>query len=300
MDYVQFYFRSPGELDPDRRETEEYVQSLDIFDGEVLNALQREQDIIERIILTHILESFGLEIDFEYVRGVAEKSGAAVYIGPGETQPILFVDMVLDKSMICLFLTVLSACYHPQELEKYRSIFRFFVRDVLVDRKETDSDWDDIIKEMYIDDRAITQAYGIYWAFWTFMVGHEIYHIANPVDLSTREDEFLADRFGFQVLIRFIQEQKTGMLPKELDCFYEEYYLVPCMLMEFIRNMDLYREKMPAYGRDDCHPSPEERIQALIDLFDTDVPDDMDTEYGNAFLNAFLDAVELFNGDTAE
>jgi hypothetical protein len=39
-------------------------------------------------------------------------------------------------------------------------------------------------------------------------------------------------------------------------------------------------------------------MQALIDLFDTDVPDDMDTENGNAFLSAFLDAVELINGET--
>ena len=48
---------------------------------------------------------------------------------------------------------------------------------------------------------------------------------------------------------------------------------------------------------DDVH-ALRERMQALIDLFDTDVPDDMDTENGNAFLSAFLDAVELINGET--
>lgn len=298
MDFVQIYGLSPQKFDPDRKETEAYVRSRDIFDGEVLKSLQREPDLIERIILTRIVESFGLEIHFEYISGVGRESRATAYAGSGSTRSVFYLDMVLDKALIYLFLTVIAAIYHPEEADQCREIFRFLIRDVLTNRKSTDGDWKDIIKDLHLDDRAIVQAFGLYWSAWTFMAGHEICHLAEQEGLSVREDEFRADRFGFRALIRFIQEQKAGVLPAELDCFYEEYYLAPCMLMEIFREMDRFREKMPAYGGDDCHPSPEERMQALFDLFDTDVPDDMDTENGNAFLNAFLDAVELIGRET--
>ncbi len=298
MDYVQFLRLLQRQVDTGRKEIDETVQNRDIFDQKVLEKWRNEPDFIERIILTHIVESFELEIYFEYISGVSAESSAFAYKAKDGDPSAFFLDAVFDKSMMYLFLTVLAVCYHPESIEKCRSMFRFLVRDVLVGREKTDGEWENIIEELHMDDRAVTQAFDLYWAVWTFMAGYEIYHIMNRISFPTREEEFRADRFGFQVLIRLIQEQKAGKLPEELDCFYEEYYLAPCMLMEIFRNMDLYREKMPAYGTDDCHPSPEERMQALIDLFDTDVPDDMDTENGNAFLSAFLDAVELINGET--
>ena len=74
---------------------------------------------------------------------------------------------------------------------------------------------------------------------------------------------------------------------------YEEFYLVPCMPMYVFCAMDLLRKDSFKYGDDDYHPSPEERFQAIVDLFDSDVPDDMDTKNGNSFLKTFLDTFDL-------
>ena len=100
-------------------------------------------------------------------------------------------------------------------------------------------------------------------------------------------------------MIKLIEEQKEGTIPEELDCYYEEYYLVPCMLMYIFSAMDRFKAGPLEYGRDDQHPSPEERMQAIIDLYDLgDIPDDMDTTNGNAFLTTFLDRFDELMGES--
>ena len=194
-------------------------------------------------------------------------------------------------------MTVWAAEYRPECFDLCKKHLKELIDDKLVRRVNSSDDRMDIIQETQMPDRAVQQAFDMYWAAWTFVVGHEMFHILKHEDLSNREEEFRADRFGFQVLIRLIEEQKAGTLPKELDCYYEEYYLVPCMLMHIFGAMDRFRAGQEKYGGDEDYPSPEERMQAIIDLYDVgDVPDDMDTENGNAFLATFLDRFDELMG----
>jgi len=46
-----------------------------------------------------------------------------------------------------------------------------------------------------------------FWTAWTFIIGHELYHLQynNPQGL---EDELNADTYGYQILMHMMLEQK--------------------------------------------------------------------------------------------
>ena len=271
------------------------VNTHTIFDKSIAAICHEDPLYIERKILNHVVKSFHIKAHFEYLTGVSGRNNAFVYKKTDGTASGLFLDEILDLSIMEAFLTVWAVVYKPEQIRFCKWKWEHLLNTIA--GKETDrSDNKNVILETDMSDLSITQALDMYWSAWTFVVGHEIYHIINRDELSTREEEFQADRFGFQVLIRFIQEQKAGILPEGLDCYYEEFYLVPCMLMYFFMTLDKYRTVTIPYGNTDTHPSPEERMQHIIDLFDVDVPEDMDTTNGNAFLATFLDAVDQLNG----
>ena len=245
---------------------------------------------IRQSIINHIVEEFHLSVRFEFILGNWNNSNALSIIRRGGTPSILFLDEVLEITLMDLFLTVWSAVYTPEYIDKYKKQTKYLIINKLVKRKNAYDEIMNIIEETQMPDRAVVQACDMYWTAWTFVVSHELFHIMNQEKLTAREEEFKADRFGFQVLIKLIEEQKAGIIPEGLDFFYEEYYLVPCMLMYIFRSMDKHRTDNVEYGSDGRHPTPEERMQGIIDLFDLgDIPDDMDTSGGNAFLSVFLD-----------
>ena len=294
MSYLD-YLRS---LTTDRKysiridELQRIAESREIFDEHFIDIWQKDTLYMERLILNHIVDSFQLAIHFEYIEGASFSSNAFVYKQTDGLASGLFLDEVLDLSILGIFVTVWAGVYKPEYLDLCREELSFLIRDVLVDRKSSYISGMDIIQATQMPNRAVVQAFDMYWCAWTFVIGHEMFHIINRDQLSVREEEFKADRFGFQVLIKFIEEQRKGKIAKGLDCYYEEYYLVPCMLMYIFQAMDEVRIDSPVYGSDNCHPSPEDRMQAIIDLFDTDIPEDMETVNGNEFLNTFLDSFD--------
>lgn len=269
------------------------IESRSIFDGQYLGTYMKDPFYIERKILTHIVDLFQMKIHFEYISGNSGRTRVFAYKRISDEPSGLFLDEVLDFSLIDAFLTVWAAAYCPKEIEVCRGYFNFLLKDVLINRDRFNNKRTLIIQKVEMPDIAVEQATDLYWAAWTFMVGHELFHLINQEHLTTREEEFQADHFGFLVLIRMIGEQKSGAIPEEMASFYEEVYLAPCMLLEIFRIMDSYADTPAKYGADDCHPSPKERFDAIVDLYDTGITDDIDTENGNAFLNTFLDTVDL-------
>ena len=275
------------------------AKSREIFDDAFVDKWLRDPLYIERLILKHIVETCELSVYFEYLVVNWHECNALSYIRRDGTPSSLVFDKVLDLSIMEVLLTVWAAEYKQECWDLCQKHLKVLIGQKLAKRVITSDDRMDIIRATQMPDRAVQQAFGMYWAAWTFMVGHELFHIANREDLSTREEEFRADRFGFQVLVKLIEEQKAGTIPEELDCYYEEYYLVPCMLMYIFSAMDRFKAGPLEYGRDDQHPSPEERMQAIIDLYDLgDIPDDMDTTNGNAFLTTFLDRFDELMGES--
>ena len=276
----------------DLGELQKMIDSRKIFDKSYLDSWHADSLHLERQILNYIVNTCQLKVYFEYLTGVSGNSNAVACVHTDGTVSGLFLDEILDLSIMEVFLLVWAVVYKPDYIERYKKKLTVLIRDVLVGRNDSARDKTNIIQEATMPDQAVVQAFDMYWAAWTFVVGHELYHITNREKLTTREEEFRADRFGFQVLIRLIQNQKSGNNPEDIDCFYEEYYLVPCMLMYIFQAMDKYKTEPLGYGRDDYHPSPEERMNVILNLFDTEIPDDMDTRNGNGFLATFLDTFD--------
>lgn len=295
MSYLD-YLRSLATTRRDKinwNELQTIVDQHEIFDDATIEVWRDDPLFVERAILQHIVDAFQLAIHFEFISGRSNSSQAFAVKSPDGSASCFFLDEVLDMSIMEVFLTVWAAVYNPEYTDLCKGKLSSLFKDRLIERTRYSCNAVDIIKDTHMSERAIVQAFDMYWSAWTFVAGHELFHIMNREPLTVREEEFKADRFGFQVLIRFINDQKKSLLPKELDCFYQDYYLVPCMLMYLFRALDLVRKNDTRYGDEDVHPSPEDRMQAIIDLFDSDVPDDMDTENGNAFLATFLDTFDL-------
>lgn len=289
MSYLDYLRTLTTKKSIDYNELHRWVNSRTIFDQSFIYTLQKEPLYMERAILNHVVDTFQLAIYFEYISGISGESNAFAYKRTDGTASGLFLDEILDLSILDIFLIIWARAYKPEYHDLCREQLLFLIQDILVNRKVSRNDVVNIIREAHMPDLAVVQAFDMYWCAWTFVIGHELFHIINREKLSTRDEEFKADQFGFQVLIRLIEERKAGIIPQELDCYYEEFYLVPCMLMYIFRAVDLLRKDSFKYGVDDYHPSPEERFQAIVDLFDSDIPDDMDTDIGNSFLNTFLD-----------
>ncbi len=280
-------------------ELQTIVTNHGIYDEDVVDIWRKDPLYIERKILNYAVEAFNLRVNFEFILGMGGYSSAFMFKMTDGTASGLFLDEVLDLSIMEVFLTVWAVVYKPEFKNLCKDKLKYLLKERLVERVKYSrkNPMVDIIQETDMSDLAVIQAFDMYWATWTFVIGHELYHLINREVLSVREEEFRADRFGFQLLLRFIKDQKEGILPKEIDCFYEEYYLAPCMLMYTFRAMDRYRTVPLHYGDSNSYPSPEERMQFIIDLFETDVPDDMDTTKGNAFLTTFLDNFDYISED---
>ena len=111
-------------------------------------------------------------------------------------------------------------------------------------------------------------------------------------DLSVLQEEYNADKDGYQILLRMMEDQKKGRIPENIRVYYEYLYLSPVMLFAFFETLDEYRNMKGISINYLDHPSPENRQKHIFEMFDTDVPDDFDTKQGNEILNIFLDSMD--------
>ena len=144
-----------------------------------------------------------------------------------------------------------------------------------------------------LPENLIHTAMDNYWTIWTFVVGHELYHLMNPEDQEGKKTEFRADRYAYQLLIKLIMKQKAGEIPEQLRVFYECQYLAPAILFEMFRLFDVYSELRCLEVNLSSHPAPIERQKNILELSDTDVPEEMETKDGNLLLNCILDSSEM-------
>lgn len=264
-----------------------------LVDEDVVRLWSKHPLLIERRILEYVVNRFGLKIYMEYISGQSSSSGARVIGTVNDPEVIMFMDEIFDSAIQNMYFTAFAAYYAADKKDLCRTYFQYLIHKVLREDQLLDPAYRffNIIREADMDTLAIQQASDLYWNTWTFTVGHELYHMQHMEEANSLEDEYHADEFGFKVLIQMIEDQQKGRLPKELDCFYEEFYLAPCAqmyLFEVLADKQLSGE----IRKDTTHPSPKERFGRIVNLFDTVVPNDMDTTKGNAMLNTFMDVVD--------
>ena len=131
-----------------------------------------------------------------------------------------------------------------------------------------------------------------YWTIWTFLMGHELYHAIYSGDKEGKATELRADQYAYRLLINLIMKQKKHEIPEELAVFWEDQYLSPIILFEMFRLFDVYSELREQKVTYQDHPTPQERKDNILSMFEEDVPEEMNTEEGNIVLELVLNSSE--------
>ena len=257
------------------------------FDTTIVDQYRTDPDFIEKGLIKEILSICKISLDPEYLSRLASDMTAKSYRSEDET--VIFFDELLKFTTLNFFLTVFSLANNGDE-ENFRRCFKNFIVTVdLQGRKHLLGSFDpeEVKKIILMPTNLEHISTDCYWAAWTFIVGHEMYHLCFSEKEKNQQNELEADRFGYQILINMINAQKSGQICKDLQVYAEYTYLAPCMILEYLKLRDFYLnlcdEKIP----ESKHPSPKTRQAHIFDLFDSIIPDDMNTEEGNAVYNAF-------------
>ena len=188
-----------------------------------------------------------------------------------------------------------SLAYDQSEENTIRCMKNFYVIEDLQRRQHQfgTHNQEQLYRMSMLPENLIHTAMDNYWTIWTFVVRHELYHLMNPEDQEGKKTEFRADRYAYQLLIKLIMKQKAGEIPEQLRVFYECQYLAPAILFEMFRLFDVYSELRGLEVNLSSHPAPIERQKNILELSDTDVPEEMETKDGNLLLNCILDSSEM-------
>jgi len=266
---------------------------IDAFDNTILDRYKAEPQFLERKMLKSILSVCDIDIQPELLNLYQQQMNAA---GASQgSEQVIMIDELLSYSFISFVMTVFSLNNDTSSANFERCVKNFVVLlDLQGRRKEIGThSVDDLEKLMLMPSNLIHLSMDTYWTAWTFVIGHELYHLTQHDDNDQMQEELNADRYGYQVLMKMIDAQRNGDIPDDLRAFYQELYLSPVMLFEYFKAVDWYCGLI-GHERDYVdYPSPERRQEQIFDLFESEVPDWMDTEQGNELLNTFLDTVEI-------
>lgn len=88
-------------------------------------------------------------------------------------------------------------------------------------------------------------------------------------------------------------------MPEEIRAFDENIYLSPVILFEYFDLSDEYGALTGKAVSSADHPSPRERKEHILDLFD-EIPKELITEEGNEVLNIFFDSADRLKNITLQ
>jgi len=275
-------------------------RGIESFSREAFESLKQDHSLVENSIVQHIVSSKKIDFDLQYLSRYTQSMNIEAI--PDGNTPIVFIDELLEYSLLGFFLAVNSYAGNQSDANRKQCFTQIFELLDLQGRKQILATYDKNSSDdwLLMPTNLMHYASDTYWSAWTFVIGHELYHIQNWKKEQSIEDELLADAYGYEILMHMIDEQKKGNLDNEISAFYDYLYLAPVMLLEFDRLLDFYKKLIGQPGLQTTHPEPEKRQEHLFSLFDSHVPDDMDTTTGNGLLNCFLNIVEEFRKELVE
>ena len=265
---------------------------VETYDETVFDRLLNNPLFMERALLDNIISICDIKLNVDYIGVLLNEMNAKSY-NDADEYAIIF-DELLNFTMISLFVCVFSLSYDSSN-ENFSRCFKAYVTSLdLQGRKNTigTNNIEENKKMLMLPKNIQDIAMDCYWASWTFIVGHEIYHILNPQNNDNIQNELDADRYGYEILIKMITAQQQGRIPKELKVYYEYTYLSPIMILELFKAIEVYKDMCGISTLNFQHPSTSTRQNRIFDLFDAIIPDSLSTEDGNDVLNHFYDAIE--------
>ena len=209
-----------------------------------------------------------------------------------ENETEIITDELLIDSLLSFILTICSFDL-DQSLENFKRCVKNCI--VILDLQGRHNvigthnikDIEDII--LSLPPTTLNVSMDIYWATWTFIIGHELHHLLHNNAKKCPQDELDADVFGHKKLLQMIVAQKQGNIPSEISVFHEYTYLSPLIFMEFLDFIDEYKSWNNDSVDYTLHPSPAIRKANIINMMNLYIPESIDTNSGNEVLNIFLE-----------
>lgn len=292
-------FFSSHEKDRDEEAILKFIQEAiqsgnSAFHADVVKRYMENSQFVERKIIDHILNMEKIHLDVEYLSIYRKQMNATC--SSYQDDKAIIVDELWSFTLLSFFLTVFSLAYDSGTENFSRCIKNCFVLLDLQGQKHRIGihNLNDIEQMISLPPNIMHLAMDSFWTAWTFVIGHELYHLTtNSHAGSDVQEELDADSYGYKILIEMIEAQKKMNIPAEIKVFYEDYYLAPVMLFEYYRFLDHYRSLCGEKVIYTDYPSPQQRQEHIFSLFDNYLPDTFDTTTGNELLNHFLDAADL-------
>lgn len=292
-------FFSSRENDRDEAAIRHFIQKAGqtgymAFNPDVISQYIENPQFVERKIIDSVLEIEKIDFDVDYLSIYSRQMNASST--SVEEDKTIIVDELWSYTALSFFLTVFSLAYDKGIENFTRCIKNCFVLLDLQGQKHHIGvhNLKDIDIMISLPANIMNLAMDSFWTAWTFMIGHELYHLAaKNTETCSLQEELCADAYGYKVLIAMIDAQKQKRIPEEISVFYEDYYLSPIMLLEYFRFLDLYRSLCGKSVEYTNYPSPQQRQEEIFNLFDDYLPNTFDTTMGNEVLNHFLDAIDL-------
>lgn len=289
---------SSREDDMDEKSIHELIEKLNHednppYDTKIVEKYFEKPQFVEKEIIKYILDMEHMNLDMEYLSLYAQQMNASsIKVGNDKA---IFVDELLTFTILSFFLTVYSYAHDKSSENLERCVNSF--QNILKKQGEEHTihiyNFLDTLKMISLPKHILNIAMDSFWTAWTFVIGHELYHLYNPEIMTTPlQDEYNADKYGYQVLIHMIEKQKNGEIPEKIKVYYEHMYLSPIMLFEYFMFFDKFKRLKGETIYYTDHPSPKNREEQIFKLFDDYIPNTLDTEQGNELLNIFLDSKE--------
>lgn len=290
----------PSHQDTDFSNFQNFVQlyyskmekNKSVFDMSVLPKFQNNPTFIEDQLLKLILELNNISIEPEYLNLFINKMSVESIIG--DDKGSILVDELFTYTIRSFFFTVYSLA-NDDSIENFERCFKNFIvtLDLQGRRKIIGThDKSDFNEMMCMPLNILNLACDSYWCVWTFIIGHEFYHLIHKDDKHTLEDEINADHFGYNILIKMIGLQNENRIPKELQVFSESQYLSPVIFLEYFRLLDEYKTLCDPKSKETSAFSPGLRKKLIIETYYDEIPETFNTEEGNDLLNNILDVID--------
>ena len=262
------------------------------YDPTEVSHYSNDSQFVEKTIIEYILNMEHLEVNMEYLSlYVRQMNASAVKEGADK---VIIMDELLTYTTLSFFLTVYSYAYDDTSKNTERCIQNMY--DILENQSKRHMivvhNIADIIQMISLPKNIINLATDTFWNAWTFIIGHELFHLSVSTEISEIQEEYEADAYGYKLLLQMIEKQKREEIPKSIKIYFENMYLAPVMLFQYFSTIDEYRKLSGDLIEYIDHPSPENRQNHIFEMFETDVPDDFETDEGNEVLNIFLESLE--------
>lgn len=266
---------------------------VNAFDEKVIDQYMKDCNFVENKIIDLIANLFDINIDTPYISRYNHKLSVNIICRGKDS--IIIADQLFIYTMVSFFMTIFSLSNDRSEDNYKRCIKNCIVLLDLQGLKNVIGTFDhnELNKIAIMPDNVIHLAMDTFWTSWTFVYAHELFHIINNKIMEPLEEEKEADAFGYKILMKLIEAQKLNKVPRELRVYHEYLYISPVMLMEYYKLLDYYKSLLGIKGELDVHPAPTIRQEYLFDLFDSHVPDSIDTRIGNEIYKIFLDTIDL-------